>query len=315
MMEQVITFLAHYGFQLAFLLTAPFLFLGISHKVKAFCAGSKGPSLFQPFYDTFKLLRKGAMFSTSSTLVFQMSSSVSLGAVLFAALLVPVADLGSVLDFNGNFIVFAYALGLSRFFTIISALDTASSLEGMGASREAFFSSLKEPGFFLLFGTLAAFFGKTSFTGLLTAVHTSHPLSWLFTGFTALFLFITLITESGRLSNEDPNKHFELSMVHEAMVLDNSGPDLALIHYTSNLKKVILSALLASLLLPPGLTAELSRLIFCGIIILEAILAGCIEFWTVRLRMSHVPQFLFVSSSIALVVLCILSFTVFGGSL
>lgn len=159
MMERLINIL--------FLLFMPFLFLGIINKVKAVWAGRKGAPILQPLYEFIRLIRKGEVVSRTTSFVFQIALSISFTAVLFSGLLAPLAQRLCFFPMEASFIIFAFLLGLGRFFSILGAMDTGSSFEGMGASREAAFSSLIEPAFFIIIGTLAFLNGGLSFPDIL----------------------------------------------------------------------------------------------------------------------------------------------------
>ena len=284
------------------ILVLPFLFLGTINRVKSIWAGRQGPSIIQPLFDFLKLLRKGEVISTATTFIFRMAPSVNLAAVLLAAMLVPLAGGRSIVSFEGDFILFAYVLGLGKFFTVTAALDTGSSFEGMGASREATFGSLVEPAFFLILGSLCLLTGTTSFQEMLVLSHgggdLSIPLLLLCIG----ALFIMLLTEGSRVPVDDPNTHLELTMIHEVMILDNSGPDLAFIMYGAALKMVVITALIAAMMIPQGMSAVLSVIVIVSVEFITAIVIGCIESVMARFRMSHVSQLLFFMSAMAVII-------------
>ncbi len=285
------------------LLGLPFLFLGTINRVKSFWAGRQGPPLLQPLYDFLKLLGKGEVVSDTTSLVFRLGPSVNFAAVLVAGLLVPMVCRRAVVGFEGDFILFAYILALGKFFTIISALDTGSAFEGMGASREATFSSLVEPGFFLTIASIAAIGGGASFEKIFAVFPAGDSVALLAAVIAGIALFIMMLAEGSRIPVDDPNTHLELTMIHEVMVLDNSGPDLALINYAAGMKLVILGALIAALINPVQGNPFLSALAGAGIILLLAVCIGCVESLTARLRMVHVPQFLLAMTSLALIAL------------
>jgi len=229
---------------LAFLVAAPPLLLGIINKTKAWFAGRNGPPLLQPYYDLVKLLKKSAVYSETTTWVFRAGPIVSLAAVLCAGLLLPLAG-AAPLGFSGDVVLFAYLLALGRFFTIAAALDTGSAFEGMGGSREAAFSALAEPALFLALAIVCVPARAVSFADAFAALPwaswgLSHP-AYLAA---ALALFAVLLAENSRIPVDDPNTHLELTMVHEVMVLDHSGPDLAFILYGAAVKLFVLGALL-----------------------------------------------------------------------
>jgi formate hydrogenlyase subunit 4 len=279
---------------LALLLAVPPLLLGVIQKTKAWFAGRLGPPLLQPYSDVWKLLRKGAVYSRTTTWLFRGGPIVSLAAVLCAGLVLPLAANTSPLGFSGDVVVFAYLLGLGRFFTMAAALDTGSSFEGMGASREAAFSALAEPALFISMAILCVPAGSATFADAF------GELPWAAWGFehptylaAALSLFAVLLAENSRIPVDDPNTHLELTMVHEVMVLDHSGPDLGFILYGSAVKLFVIGALLVHILLPipAGGGWRGAALLFGGEIGLAA-LVGVVESVMARLRLPRVPQFL-----------------------
>jgi formate hydrogenlyase subunit 4 len=274
------------------LIFAPFL-LGLINRTKAIFAGRTGPPLFQAYFDLLKLLRKGAVYSRTTTWVFRAGPVVSLAAIVTSLFLVPFGAQPAPLEFEGDLILFAGLLALARFFTVIAALDTGSSFEGMGASREVQFSALAEPPLLLGLATLAPLTGSLSLSGMLAGISGG---TWLRAGpalaLACAALLVVFLTENARIPVDDPNTHLELTMIHEVMVLDHGGPDLAFIFYGAALKLWVLGAVLIGILAPPqtGLFWD-ATLRLSGMAAL-AVLTGIIESTTARLRLVHVPQFL-----------------------
>jgi formate hydrogenlyase subunit 4 len=277
------------------LIFAPLLMAGVIIRVKSLWGGRKGPSLFQPFYDIFRLLKKGETISSTSSLVLSVAPAVYLASVLVAALLVPFAGQKSFISFNGDFLVFSYLLALGKFFMIAGAMDTGSSFEGMGSSREATFSTLAEPGFLILLSSLSYVAGCKSFTDILTSLHAAGSFNFILVIPVSLSLFIFILAEGCRIPVDDPDTHLELTMIHEVMILDNSGPGLAFMTYGNYLKMFLLASLIASVLIPYGIPFVAGEvLLFVGIIIAVSALIGALESVMARLRMTHTPQFLFM---------------------
>jgi formate hydrogenlyase subunit 4 len=273
----------------------PPLLPGIIQRVKALCAGRTGPPLLQAYFDLSKLLRKGAVYSRTTTWVFRSGPIVSLASVLAAGLVLPLGVGPAPLGFPGDVIFFAYALALGRFFTMIAALDTGSSFEGMGASREATFSALAEPAFLLALTIVCVPARSVSFANVWSAIPSwsawgiGHPVLLA----AAAVLFAVLLAENSRIPVDDPATHLELTMIHEVMVLDHGGPDLAFISYGSSIKLFLFGAILAHLLLPipqQGGMAGLARLLAGEVGV--AVLVGVVESVMARLRLPRVPQFL-----------------------
>ncbi|MCX6150647.1 MAG: NADH-quinone oxidoreductase subunit H [Ignavibacteriales bacterium] len=299
--------------QICFLLFAPFLFLGVINRVKALWAGRKGTPILQPFYDFLKLLRKGEVISKTTSYVFKIAPSVNIAAVMFAFLILPIPAVGAILNFPGDFLLFAYTLGLAKFFTVVAALDTGSSFEGMGASREVTFSSIVEPAFFILIGTLSLLTGQTSFTAIFALLNVSAGYTILVKSLFVVSLMIMLLTEGSRVPVDDPNTHLELTMIHEVMVLDYSGPDLAFILYSAGMKLVLISTLLADILISTNLEPAFALIIYFAIIFLIAVIIGLVESLIARARMSHVPQFIFLMTALSLTAFAVVIFFLRGG--
>ncbi len=272
----------------------PPLLLGVIGKTKAAFAGRVGAPYFQPYYDLIKLLRKGSVFSDTTTWVFRAGPVVTLSATLIAALLIPLGRHGAPLSFSGDLILFAYLFGLARFFTTIAALDTGSSFEGMGAAREVTFSCLAEPTLFFALITLARMSKSLSLSTILTHL---TPDVWLAAGASMLLLagalFITLLAENCRIPFDDPNTHLELTMIHEVMVLDHSGPAFGIILYGAALKLFVLGAVFVNVALPVATgNALLDWAIFIVAMLVLAVTIGVVESVMARLRLVRVPQLL-----------------------
>ncbi len=280
-------------FPLFALIFAPLL-LGIINRTKAIVAGRVGHPLLQPYYDIGKLVQKGAVYSRTTTWVFRAGPVVSFGAMLMALTLVPFGGTPALVAFPGDFVLFAYLLGLARFFTVIAALDTGSGFEGMGASREVTFSALAEPALFL---GLAAVARQTQTFSLSLMFPNMTTESWTHAGpalilIAAAFL-VVFLTENARIPIDDPTTHLELTMIHEVMVLDYSGPDFAFIMYSSAVKLWLLGTLLVSLLAPVHSgTLWLDMTAMAAGMVGLAVCTGLIESSMARVRLLRVPQLL-----------------------
>ena len=281
-------------FQVALLLLLPPLLLGVVNRVKALFAGRKGLPLLQLYFDLAKLLRKGTVYSRTTTWVFRAGPVVGVAAVATAGLLVAVAGERAILAFTGDFILFAYLLGLGRFFTALAALDTGSSFEGMGAAREVTFASLAEPALFLVLVVLARATGTFSLSGMLgpelSAAWTQAAPALVLA---AIALFVVALAENSRIPVDDPNTHLELTMIHEVMVLDHSGPDLALILYGASIKFFLFGALFTRVVLGFRFESVLvAEAVFVAGLFGFAALVGVVESVMARLRLVRVPQLL-----------------------
>ena len=292
--------LAVYLAQFALTLILAPLLPGIINRVKAKFAGRHGKPLLQTYYDIAKLLRKGEVISRTTTWTFAVAPSVALAGTLCALALLPLGGAASPLAFAGDFVLAAYLLGVGRFAIMLGALDTGSAFEGMGASREATFSALAEPVFFLALMVLTSLC-----LGLGHGTDTAFSLSTMFGGQTAgawltgkgellllpVILFILLLVENCRIPVDDPNTHLELTMIHEVMVLDHSGPNMALILYGSALKLWFFAALIAGLI-TPTLPLWQQMGLRVGIVLLLAVVVGIVESVMARLRMERVAYLL-----------------------
>ncbi len=294
-------------FHLALLLAMPPLLLGIVNRTKAIFAGRQGAPLLQPYFDLAKLLRKGAVYSRTTTWVFRAGPVIGLAAVASAGLLLAMGGAPAAISFAGDFVLFAYLLGLARFFTALAALDTGSAFEGMGAAREVTFASLAEPALFLCLLVLARATGTSSLSGMLGA---GLPAAWGGAApallLAAIGLFVIALAENSRIPVDDPNTHLELTMIHEVMVLDHGGPDLAFILYGASLKLFLFGAILSRLVLGGSSSPADSELLFLVGLVAFAVGVGVVESVMARLRMVRVPQLLVgasVLSAFALVLL------------
>lgn len=218
---------------------------GLINRTRACLAGRKGIRFAQHLYDVALLLRKGAVYSTTTSALFRIAPSVSLGSALVAALFIPVGDLQPVLSFNGDLVAFVYLLALGRLAIILAAMDTGSSFEGMGASREALYGALVEPALMLVFGTLALISGFTSFASIFSTEIGEDTQLIVVLLLVAYILTKIVFTESGRIPVDDPRTHLELTMIHEVMCLDYCGVDLAFIKMGTWLKTAAFSLLAA----------------------------------------------------------------------
>jgi formate hydrogenlyase subunit 4 len=278
---------------LLLLVFPPFL-LGVITKTKAFFAGRRGPPLLQPYRDLARLMRKGLVFSSTTTWIFQAAPLVTLAAVMLAGLLVPLGPFRSPLSFDGDMILFAYLFGLARFFTTAAALDTGSAFEGMGASREVTFACLTEPALFFGFLVLVKLSGSFMLTDML---HAPWMAPWTLAAaplvLVAVGLFVILLAENCRIPVDDPNTHLELTMIHEVMVLDHSGPLFGVILYAASLKLFVLGSIFLQVAVPSrtGLPA-LDWVMFAGEMTGLAVVIGVVESVMARLQMKHVPTLL-----------------------
>lgn len=313
-MGMTMDYAAAFFFYLLSLVLAPLL-PGVINRVKAFTAGRQGRPLLQLYYDIAKLMQKSPVYSHSTSIFFKAAPVAGVTAGLAGLLMVPFGSVGPLVSFPGDFILLGGLFALSRYALILGALDTGSAFEGMGAAREALFSALAEPIF--LFTMLLVGFQAYHYSlgGMLGAVDSSLWLaSWPFYLTAVCALFLLLLPENCRIPVDDPNTHLELTMIHEVMILDHSGPDLALLEYASALKLWMFSLLISGLLLPgagwafwgpnaagtPSLSGGLiSAALTLLLVFLTAIMVGVVESLMARMRMERVPQILTLAGSFA----------------
>lgn len=293
-------------FPLAALLLAPLL-PGVINRVKAVFAGRRGPSLWQLYYDLAKLLRKGSVYSHSTTLVFRIAAPIILACMLVALLILPWGGMSAPVSFAGDFILLLYLLALARFFLVLAALDTASAFEGMGASREVLFSALAEPSLMLGFLVLILHTGSMGLSGIASGIgfsdwQSSAPVLSM----VALAWFFLLLCENSRIPVDDPNTHLELTMIHEVMILDYSGPDLALMEYASALKLWIFGGLLINLIVPLRMENLIYQVcIFIPSMFIVSVLVGITESVMARLKLLTIPKVLVGSGALSIIALLV----------
>jgi formate hydrogenlyase subunit 4 len=283
------------------LILAPLL-PGIMNRTKAFVAGRRGPPVLQLYRDVWKALRRGAVYGDATSWVFRLGPVANLAALLAALLVVPFGGIAAPLSFAGDLIVLVALLALGRFATMLAALDTGSSFEGMGASREAHFAVLAEPALLLALATLARATGAVSMTviyGALTPALWAAALPSL--ALVAMTLLVLELVENSRVPVDDPTTHLELTMIHEVMVLDHSGPDFAYIQYAAALKLWLVGSLLVGLVVPVrGEWWLCLPAMLLGMAALGAVI-GMIESAMARYRLLKVPQFIVGAATLSAV--------------
>jgi len=275
------------------------LVVGLVTRTKAWWAGRRGPPLLQLAFDLWRLLRKQSVFSETTTIVFRAAPYLVLAAAVTAVAVVPVFGVRAPASFPLDFVWFAYIAALGRAALMLGALDTGSSFEGMGASREATFSALVEPTLFAVMGALCLKTGVSSFgAALLIEAEGAGSLVW---GASIVALLVGAQVESARMPVDDPTTHLELTMVHEVMILDHSGPELAALQGAAALKLTVALGLVATLLNPlvsrasAWVVVPTTVLITCAL----AVLLGTVESLVARLKLRAVPQYIFVAFAAA----------------
>jgi formate hydrogenlyase subunit 4 len=289
----------HTLIHVALLLLLPPLLLGVIVKTKSLFAGRKGAPLLQPYFDLIKLLRKDSVFSRTTTWVFKAGPVVALVTALGAALLVPFGPGPAPLSFEGDLILFAYLFALGRFFTVSAALDTGSAFEGMGGAREVTWSCLAEPALFLGLLVLVRLSGALSLTPMMMGLAGAWQHAGASLVLVIVSLFTVLLVENSRIPFDDPNTHLELTMIHEVMVLDHSGPAFGLILYGAAIKLFVLEAVVVRIAVPQSLWTAWSGagpsvgwLLFVAGLVVLSIVIGVVESVMARLRLLQIPRLL-----------------------
>ncbi|MBU1218561.1 NADH-quinone oxidoreductase subunit H [Myxococcota bacterium] len=296
--------LLHWLLPISAFIIAPII-PGIINRVKAFFAGRRGVPILQLYIDIWKLLRKGSTYSHTTSFVFRIAPSVIAAALILCTFFIPWGSISSPVSFSGDLIFIAYLLDVARYFTVIAAMDTGSAFEGMGASREVQFGFLAEPAFLMGILVLVMVTKNTSTSGIMQHLSTSV---WADSGILLILVatawYFLLLTENSRIPVDDPNTHLELTMIHEVMVLDYSGPDFAYILYGSALKLWIFSALIVNILLPvAALPIWLQPIVFIAGTAGVAILVGITESIIARLRLVTVPKIIVSASALCFIAL------------
>lgn len=270
---------------------------GVINRTRAILAGRKGLPFTQHLRNVNVLLRKGAVYSTTTTALFRIAPAIYLGAAIVATLMIPVADLYPLISFEGDVICFAYTLALARVAIILAAMDTGSSFEGMGAAREALYGALIEPALMIGFATLALFCGYTSFADIFEHEQ-SFDLHLTIVMLLTAFLFVKItFVESGRVPVDDPRTHLELTMIHEVMCLDYSGIDMGMIHIAGWLKTACFSMIAAN-----AVTATCCFHWWCAVplaILLTGVSVGVVESTQARNKLVRNTTFIVTISALA----------------
>jgi formate hydrogenlyase subunit 4 len=308
MMEEASAVIA----QIAVVLFLSPLITGFSRTLKARLQTRRGPGILQPYRDLRKLLQKGMVIPDTASWIFTATPYILFATTLLASLLIPTISAQAPLSLFGGVLAVVYLLALGRFFLALSGLDTGSSFGGLGSSREMTISAIAEPALMLAVFTVAIGAGSTNLSmvaqaGLGQSCRFLAPSQML--AFAAVF--IVLIAETGRIPVDNPATHLELTMIHEAMILEYSGPYLALIEWSAAMKQLVLMTLLVNIFFPFGLSAGwwqpgslLRLLLFSGKLLLLAAAVVLVETSNAKLRIFRVPELLavaFVLSAMALI--------------
>ena len=273
------------------------LVMGLIKKVKAYSQGRIGPPLLQGYYNLFKLFKKEIIYSQNSSFIMRLAPYMNIGFLLAASVMVPIVFLPQVSGM-GNIILFLYLMVTAKFFMALAGLDAGSTFGGMGASREMSLSAIIEPVTITSVAALAFVLKSTDipemFATTLNGSLGQHPTLLL----VAFSLFIVIIVETARVPVDNPETHLELTMIHEAMILEQTGPKLALMELSSGVKQTILMALSINIVLPIGLAADagvvsiiISIISFAIKVLAFAVVIGIFESMMAKIRLFRLPSF------------------------
>lgn len=286
-MSATLSTIAEFVVRVAFWMALAPLGPGIINKVKAWVAGRKGPPVLQLYYDLARLWRKGVVISTAASPGHIIGPAIAWIAISCAAALLPIGPFGSTVSFRGDAFLFIYLLAVARFAIACASLETGSAFEGMGTAREVSYAVLAEAALITALITLSVRTGSLSLSGMLTPFAGSGVM------LIGAGLFMVLLAENCRVPFDDPNTHLELTMVHEAMVLDHSGPPFAAILHGSAIKLLLFAVLLADAVLPGlhlgGLGGMAVTVLALGIIMVGV---GAVESLLARFAFRRVPLLL-----------------------
>jgi formate hydrogenlyase subunit 4 len=293
--------------QFLFLILSAPLVRGIIARLKAQMQRRRGASVWRPYSELLKLLRKEELIPPTSSVVFRLAPIVLFGATICAAAFVPVVRASALLGSRGDFFLLVYMLALGRFFLSLGALDGGSAFGGMGASREALISSLAETPFLLGLVAIAVLAGRPDIAGMVAWTLGQNIFNISAVHILALTsLAMVMLAETGRMPVDNPTTHLELTMIHEGMVLEYSGPSLALIEWASAIKLHAMLGLLIALFFPWGMMSSgswwgvvLALLLYCAKATVLMVLLSVVESAVAKLRMYLVPDFLGVASALS----------------
>lgn len=297
------------AYQVILILVLAPLLTGIIKKTKAFFQTRKGPNIFQLYFDLYKYMQKESVVSEHTSWIFRVTPLVYFSAMLVVAAIVPVLSTHSLLAFTGDLILVVYLFALARFFLALAGIDAGSAFGGMGSSREMAIGAIAEPAFMLPLFTMAVAAGTTNLSGIVQSVAlggngvltVAHLMSFV-------ALFMVAVAETGRIPVDNPDTHLELTMIHEAMLLEYSGRNLALLMFSVSIKQVLIFTLLINIFFPWGVvfvsagigTLLTGTLVFIFKLFVVGIVMAVVETTFAKARLFKVPDFLLASFLIGL---------------
>jgi formate hydrogenlyase subunit 4 len=295
--------LAKAGLQLVLVLIVAPLLSGLIKTLKARLQNRRGPNILQTYRDIFKLLHKGMVIPETASWIFSATPYIVFATAVLVGLMIPMAATDAPLSLFGGVLAVVYLLALGRFFLALGGLDAGSSFGGLGSSREMTISAIAEPAMMLAIFTVAL---AASSTNLSEMAKVAVSQSWKFLAPSQMLafaaLFIVLIAETGRIPVDNPATHLELTMIHEAMILEYSGPYLALLEWGASIKQLVLMTLVVNTFFPFGLSSDwTARGLGLGLVyyLTKMFLLTClivlVETTNAKLRLFRVPELLMVS--------------------
>lgn len=285
---------------------------GIINKTRSVLSGRRGYTFFQPLYNVTLLLRKGAVYSNTSTIITRLAAPIYLASIITASLFIPMGRAEAIFSFNGDIVLVALMLAAGRIALVLTAFDTGSPFQGMGSSRELFYGMLGEPALYLLLATLAMATGHFSLTMIFAQFENSSANLIAVSLIVGFGLFKLMLAECGRVPVDDTCTHLELTMIHEAMVLDLSGVDLAFVQIASWLKLSFFSMLIANAIIPPYFSLWLTILMFVVVMIAVSLIIGLLESLRARNNLPKNAIYLATISAIGVMAMIIAYITING---
>lgn len=296
------------GTQMALVLALAPLLTGFVRKVKARLLRRRGPSLIQPYRDLLRLMKKEAVLAENASWLFRVCPYLIFAATWVAAALVPTFATGLTFSWTADLIAIIALLGSARFFLTLAGMDVGTSFGGLGSSREVMIASLAEPATIMIVFTLALVVGSTQLSTMANAMLSPTVGLRVSLGLALIALVLVAIAENSRIPVDNPATHLELTMVHEAMVLEYSGRHLAVIELAGQLKLLLYVSLIACIFTPWGLAPTGAGLeeklvgagLYVGKLAVGGLLLGVFETSIAKMRVFRVPEFLGVALMLGL---------------
>lgn len=270
---------------------------GVINRTRARLSGRMGIPVLKHLSTVIVEVNKGSIYDQNCGLLFRLAPIISLGAVLTALLMIPFGRSEALISFEGDFVAVIYLFAVSRFITIVGAMGTGSSFEGMGASREALYGALIEPAIFVVIGALALISGNSSFSAIYSSISAVDTETIIATIILYYVLLRVGVVETGHLPVDDPRTHLELTMVHEVMVLDYSGIDLAFINIANWIKGGIFTVLAGGIVTSSFSYNATATVLFA---LLQGVIIGVIESFSARNKLSKNATYIVAVTATAL---------------